>query len=188
MSVLPWTTTAPVGLERAQPVDDLGRARAVEDEVAGHQDAVRLVLLDVRQRGLERGDVAVDVAQDAAESRSAISPAPLRCGMMNEMRCLAADLAVDAGDRLAAAEAPAELLHRDLEGQPVTGLDDALEAALLDAGEEADAVAEALLLRDVDGHRLGQRLDLEHAGHDRQPGKWPWKNHSVAVTAFSPRM
>jgi hypothetical protein len=24
------------------------------------------------------------------------------------------------------------------------------------------------LLRDVDGHRLGERLDLEHAGHDRQ--------------------
>ena len=53
----------------------------------------------------------------------------------------------------------------------VAGLDDALEAALLDAGEEPDAIAEAGLLGDVDGHRLGERLDLEHAGHDRQAGE-----------------
>ena len=31
-----------------------------------------------------------------------------------------------------------------------------------------DPVAEPRLLRDVDGHRLGERLDLEDAGHDRQ--------------------
>ena len=35
-------------------------------------------------------------------------------------------------------------------------------------GEQADPVAEAGLLRDVDGHRLGERLDLEDAGQDRQ--------------------
>ena len=52
--------------------------------------------------------------------------------------------------------------------QAVAGLDDALEAALVDAREEPDAIPEALAAGDVDGHRLGQRLDLEHAGHDRQ--------------------
>ena len=61
------------------------------------------------------------------------------------------------------------LLHDDLQTERVAGLDEALEAALLDAGEQPDAVAEALLLGDVDGHRLGQRLHLQHAGHDRQP-------------------
>src|SRR3954447_15748017 len=81
---------------------------------------------------------------------------------------LAAHLAVDAGHGLATAEAPAELVHRDLERQPIAGLDDALEAALVDAGEEADSVAEALLLRHVDGHRLGECLDLKDAGHYRQ--------------------
>jgi hypothetical protein len=47
--------------------------------------------------------------------------------------------------------------------------------------KQPDPVAEPGLLRDVDRHRLGEGLDLEDAGHDRQaPGKWPWKNHSVA--------
>ena len=48
------------------------------------------------------------------------------------------------------------------------GHDDPLEAALVDPGEQPDPVAEPRLLGDVDGHRLGERLDLEDAGHDRQ--------------------
>ena len=87
---------------------------------------------------------------------------------MNEMVRLAGDLAVDAGDARPRPKRAAELLHRDLEAERVAGRDDALEAALVDAGEQPDPVAEARLLGDVDGHRLGQRLDLEHAGHDRQ--------------------
>ena len=43
-----------------------------------------------------------------------------------------------------------------------------LKRHVVDAGEQADPVAEAGLLGDVDGHRLGERLDLEDAGHDRQ--------------------
>ena len=48
----------------------------------------------------------------------------------------------------------------------VTGLDDTLEAALVDAREEPHAIAVALLPGHVDGHRLGQSLHLEDAGHD----------------------
>src|SRR5439155_25148259 len=84
---------------------------------------------------------------------------------------LAGHLPVDGCDRATAPEATAQLLHGHLEPQRVSWGDDPLEAALLDAGEQPDAVAEALLLRDVDRHRLGKRLDLEDAGHDRQPGK-----------------
>ena len=73
--------------------------------------------------------------------------------------------------------------------QPVAGLDDALEAALVDAREEPDAVAEALLLGDVDGHRLGQRLDLEHAGHHRQAREVALEDTTRSRSrAFSPRM
>src|SRR6185503_18967453 len=83
-------------------------------------------------------------------------------------RRLAGNLAVDCRDALAAAEALAELVHRDLEPEGVAWDDDALEARLVDAREEADPIAEAGLLRDEDRHRLGERLHLEHAGHDRQ--------------------
>ena len=62
----------------------------------------------------------------------------------------------------------AELLHRDLEPEGVARDDDPLEARVVDAGEQPDPVAEARLLGDVDRHRLGERLDLEDARHDRQ--------------------
>ena len=74
-----------------------------------------------------------------------------------------------AGDASAAPEPAAELLHDDLEAERVARLDDALEAALVDAGEEPDPIAEPGLLRDVDRHRLGECLDLDDARHHRQP-------------------
>ena len=85
-----------------------------------------LLLLDVLQGGLERGDIAVDVAQDRQPSRhSAVLASTERPGVGDDERDrrLAADLAIDAGDRPAAAEALAELVHGHLERQPVTGLD-----------------------------------------------------------------
>src|SRR4029079_19289319 len=82
---------------------------------------------------------------------------------------LAGHLAVHAGDPAAAPEARPELRHRHLEAERVAGDHDALEAGLVDGCEQPDAVAEAGLLGDVDGHRLGEGLDLEDAGHDRQP-------------------
>ena len=71
--------------------------------------------------------------------------------------------------RAAPSEPAAELLHDDFEAERVAGLDDALEAALVDAGKEPDPIAEARLPGDIDGHRLGERLHLDHAGQDRQP-------------------
>ncbi len=120
--------------------------------------------LDLGQGGLERDDVAVDVGDEGEPlcHRSASAG-----GMMKEMRRLATDLAVDRGDRATPAEAAAQLLHGDLQADAVTGLHDALETALVDTGEQADAVAEALLARHVDRHGLRQRLHLDDAGHDR---------------------
>ena len=75
-----------------------------------------------------------------------------------------------------------------LERDRVAGLADALEADLVDAGEEADLVAarrslggrQRLVGRSVrpgagrgDRRRLRQRLDDEHAGHDRVAGEVP---------------
>src|SRR5206468_5291742 len=77
-------------------------------------------------------------------------------------------LTVDAGDAAATTEPTAELLHGDFEPERVSRVDDALEAAVIDPGKEADPLTEAGLLCDVDGHRLGERLDLQHPGHDRQ--------------------
>src|SRR5207248_8382055 len=48
---------------------------------------------------------------------------------------------------------------------------DALEATVLDAREQADPVTEPFLLGDVDGHRLGKGLDLQDAGHDGEARK-----------------
>ncbi len=48
------------------------------------------------------------------------------------------------------------------------GAHDALEAAVVDPGEQPDPVAEPGLLGDVNRHRLGERLHLEHPGHHRQ--------------------
>ena len=123
------------------------------------------VLRDRRPDGLERDDVAVDVGQDRDPGRHRSTSAD---GMMNEMRPSQDDLAVDGRDGPAAAEPRPELLHRHLEAEGVARHDDPLEADLVDAGEQPDPIAEPGLLGDVDGHRLGQRLDLHDARHDRQ--------------------
>src|SRR4051794_4455191 len=65
---------------------------------------------------------------------------------------LAGDLAIHARDAPTAAHPRAELLHRDLEAQHVSRHDDPLEARVVDRGEEADAVTEPGLFRDVHGH------------------------------------
>ena len=92
------------------------------------------------------------------------------CGRDDEAeRRLAGDLAVDAW------RPPGRVPNRPPSFSIVTssrsvspGTDDPLEAAVVDPGEQPDPVAEARLLGHVDGHRLGERLDLEDARHDRQ--------------------
>ena len=53
----------------------------------------------------------------------------------------------------------------------VAGLDDALEAAVVDPGEERDLAAVLLLDEHGDGTRLRHRLDDQHAGHHRAGGE-----------------
>ena len=92
------------------------RVRPVEDEVAGdghvRPGARRGSAL---RTAVEREGVAVDVGQDRD---AASSEHPFARDDEAERR-LAGDLAVDAGDAPAAAEAAAELLHRDLEAEGV---------------------------------------------------------------------
>ena len=81
------------------------------------------------------------------------------------------ELAVDGRLHLAAADWAAHGLHVALERQHVAGPHDALEANVVDAGEERE-LARVLGLREH-RHRaaLGERLDHLHARHDRVAGK-----------------
>ena len=68
---------------------------------------------------------------------------------------------------------PRTVLERALERQLVAGPHDALEAHVVDAGEERELAA--VLLLHEHGNRAGlrERLDHLHAGHDRVAGKVP---------------
>ena len=57
--------------------------------------------------------------------------------------------------------------------QHLAGLDDALEAAVVDPREERDLPTILLFDEHRDGTRLGHGLDDEHAGHDRPRGECP---------------
>ena len=58
-----------------------------------------------------------------------------------------------------------------VEREDVARLDDALEAAVVDPGEERDLAAVLLLDEHRDRARLRHRLDDQHAGHHRPLGK-----------------
>ena len=76
------------------------------------------------------------------------------------------------GDRRHPAEHAAQLLDGHLEAQRVAGQDRALEAAVVDAGEEAELAAVLVGSdRTATARGLGQRLDHEHTGHDRATGE-----------------
>ena len=67
----------------------------------------------------------------------------------------------------AAAEDAAQLLERDLEPERVAGEHRAAEAALVDPGEEGQLAAVLGQRQDRDRAGLGERLDHQHARHDR---------------------
>ena len=106
MSVLPLTMIAPsASISRSRSID-AGRIRAVEHEVAGDRDEVRLLGgVSALRTASSAGSVAVDVGQ---HDERGSSQDPLARDDEAERR-LAGDLAVDAGDAAAAAEAAAEL-------------------------------------------------------------------------------
>ena len=95
----------------------------------------------------------------------------------------AGQLAVDGGLRPCAADGAVHGDDLGLEAQRVAGLHDALEAHLVDAGEEADLAARAAARssRGGDGGRLGERLDDEHAGHDGVAGEVPGEPEVVVA-------
>ena len=66
---------------------------------------------------------------------------------------------------------PAHRLEVAFERQLVARAHDALEANVVDAGEEGDPATVLLLAEHRDRAGLGERLDHLHAGHDRVPGK-----------------
>ena len=72
---------------------------------------------------------------------------------------------------LPAADRPAHRLELALERELVAGPDDALEAHVVDPGEERELPAVLLLREHRNGAALRERLDHLHARHDRVPGK-----------------
>ena len=85
----------------------------------------------------------------------------------------AASSIADVGRRLAAADRAADLVDLARQRERVAGLDDTLEAAVVDAGEEGDPAAILLLDEHCHGARLGHRLDDQHTGHHRAAGEVP---------------
>jgi hypothetical protein len=83
------------------------------------------------------------------------------------------DLAVDHGDPLLLPDGPLLPHHLDVQLEPVAGEHRLAESGVVDGHEVGD-----LVVRGVDhgplgeqGRGLGQRLQDEHAGHDRVSGK-----------------
>ena len=76
-------------------------------------------------------------------------------------------LVADVRRRLAAPDRAPNLIDLAAERQRVAGLDDALEATVVDAGEEGDPAAVLLLDEHRNGACLGHRLDDQNTGHDR---------------------
>ena len=72
-----------------------------------------------------------------------------------------------------------DLVQLDFDAQGVAGFDLALEADLVDPGEERQLVP--VLLGGEDGHAadLGHRLDDQHAWHDRVAGEMPLEERLV---------
>src|ERR671911_390950 len=81
--------------------------------------------------------------------------------------------AADRRLRLPAPDRAAHLLEQALEGQLLARPDDALEANVVDPGEERELAAVLLLDEHSDRAGLRQRLDHLHARHDRVAGKVP---------------
>src|SRR5579862_104159 len=168
MSVLPWTTMAPSpSIERIASIVAPGSGPFItrSPPTATTSGFSRLIALRTASSAA-RLPWTSDRTATRVLTAGSLQDACRRDDEAEER--LACHLAVDRRDPPAPAEPGAELLHRDLEAEDVAGDDDPLEPGLLDRSEQADLVAEPGLLGDIDGHRLGERLDLEDAGHDGQ--------------------
>src|SRR5262249_7734056 len=81
------------------------------------------------------------------------------------------ELAVDRRTHLALADGAANRLDLAEQVEHVTRADDALEADVVDAGEERELALILRLREHGDGAALSERLDHLHAGHDRVAGE-----------------
>src|SRR5688572_8212339 len=95
---------------------------------------------------------------------------PLHC---ERQRAACGQRAVDSCCRLAAADGATDLVYLALERQRLAGGDDALEAAVVDPGEEGDPAAILLLDEHGDGPGLRHRLDDQDTRHHGPFGKVP---------------
>ena len=75
----------------------------------------------------------------------------------------------------------AQAVDGQLEVEHVAGTHDAAEAHAVDAGEERHAPAEVRVREHAHRARLRERLDHQHAGHDRLAGKVPAQEPFVAA-------
>ena len=153
-----------VGLHLAQQVDRARRIRAVEHEVAGDRDEIGPLGPDGRPDRLERHGIAMHVGEhDHARHR--------RTPSLGMMKLSVASHAVSPSTLATPRPRPKRPPSFSIvtcEAERVAGAHDALEAAVVDAREQPDPVPEPRLLGDVHGHRLGQGLHLDDAGHHRQ--------------------
>src|SRR5436309_5152340 len=86
-------------------------------------------------------------------------------------RCTTRKLVADAGLRLSPPDRPPHPLQLTAQLEHVTGLDHALEPAVVDAGEQRQLAAVLLLAQHCDGTGLRERLDDQHARHHGPRGK-----------------
>src|SRR5919197_978997 len=88
-------------------------------------------------------------------------------------RSAGGELAVHARRRLAAPDRTADALELTRQLQLVAGLDDALEAHVVYAGEQGQLAAVRLVGKDGHRPRLRHRLHDQNAGHDRPAREVP---------------
>src|SRR5262249_48827763 len=86
-------------------------------------------------------------------------------------RAARSQLVADVRSRLAAPDRTAHLVDLTGEDEHVAWLDHALEAAVVDPGEEGDLAAVLLLDEHGNGSGLRHRLDDQNAGHHRPAGE-----------------
>ncbi len=58
-----------LGADLREPLEDLHRLRAAEQEIAGHVDVLHALPLELGQHGVERAEVAVDVGEERHRRR-----------------------------------------------------------------------------------------------------------------------
>lgn len=94
------------------------------------------------------------------------------------------EFAVDGGGAFAFADGAAGAEDFDFQANLVAWFHLPLKAAVVDAGEKSEAAAVFFALQEDDGADLGERLDDQHAGHDRVFGEVAGEKRFVGADVF----